>query len=68
MDSRGLILILVGIFTLSGPFFDWDWFMDSRKGWFFSKILGGRPRARIFYIVLGFVMLTWGSLILSGIA
>jgi uncharacterized membrane protein len=67
MDSSAIIAILLGIYALTGAGFNWNWFMEDRKSRFFSKILGGRDRARIFYIVVGIVLLIYGTLGLFGV-
>jgi len=67
MDYKGVILVLAGLFSISGAAFDWNWFMENGKVKFISKILGGRSRARIFYLVLGLVMIIFGFLGLFGV-
>ena len=67
MNGTGIVFILVGIFSLAGAGFNWDWFMEHRKARFFTKILGGRERARIFYLVLGVAFLIFGTLGIIGI-
>ena len=58
--SSGIILILVGLFSMAGGYFNWNWFMENRRARFFSKILGSRTRGRIFYIVLGTFVIIFG--------
>ena len=57
-----ITLILVGIFTVAGGVFDWDWFMGHWKSRLFVKMFGRRG-ARLFYIVLGLVIAGTGVLI-----
>ena len=67
MDSTHIMLIIVGLFLLAGAGFDWNWFMEDRRALFFTKILGNRMRARIFYGLLGVFGLTLGLLGIFGI-
>jgi hypothetical protein len=53
MGFESVILILVGLFSLAGGVFDWDWFMNNRRAVLMARILGGRRNARIFYVILG---------------
>jgi hypothetical protein len=62
----GLIFLAIGIFTLSGAIFDWDWFMNSRKAKFFVTIFS-RPGARIFYGLLGSGFFVLGILAMFGV-
>jgi len=48
-----MLLILTGLFAISGAGFDWDWFMENHKARFMSELLGSRTRGRIFYLILG---------------
>jgi hypothetical protein len=66
MDPFGLIFVAVGIFTLCGAIFDWDWFMNNRKARFFVTILT-RNGARIFYALLGIGFIVFGILFAMGI-
>jgi hypothetical protein len=67
MNGSGLALILLGLFSLSGAYFDWDWFMEHRRAQFLTRILGGRTRARTFYTVLGLTALTLGMIATIGL-
>ncbi len=60
------ILIAAGIFAMCGAFFDWDWFMTSRKAWLWVRMFG-RKGARIFYGILGFGLVLLGVLLLLGV-
>ena len=66
MNPFGLILVAFGIFSICGAAFDWDWFINSRKARFFVAILG-RTGARIFYGILGLVIIVIGVLVTLGI-
>jgi len=66
MNPFGLILVAFGIFSICGAVFDWDWFINSRKARFFVAIFG-RTGARIFYGILGLVIIVIGVLVTLGI-
>lgn len=55
----GIILILVGLFSLVAALFDWDWFMENRRARFFVRVMG-RTGARIFYGLLGVAIAMMG--------
>lgn len=54
-----IIIFLAGIFSILGGVFNWNWFMNNRRARFFVKVFG-RGGARIFYIILGVVLLVLG--------
>jgi hypothetical protein len=56
----------VGGFTLAGSICDWDWFMNARKAQFVVVLLT-RTGARIFYALLGLIILTLGTLAALGL-
>jgi hypothetical protein len=60
MNSRNQFLlifgILAGIFSIAGGIFNWDFFMNNSRARFFVDIFG-RDGARLFYIVLGVVVI-----------
>ena len=62
---KGLLLVAAGIFSICGAVFDWDWFMNNRRARFFVSIFG-RNGARVFYIVLGMLLIVFGILLASG--
>jgi hypothetical protein len=66
MNPVGLILVAAGIFSICGAAFDWDFFINSRKARFFVSTFG-RTGARVFYGVLGLVIVVLGTLITAGI-
>ncbi|MDX9827412.1 MAG: Imm17 family immunity protein [Spirochaetia bacterium] len=55
-----LLLVLAGIFSVVCAAFDFDWFMNHRKAQFISKRIG-RMGARIFFIVLGVIIIGFGT-------
>lgn len=56
----------VGIFSICGAIFDWDWFMNKRKARFFVTAFA-RTGARIFYPLLGSGLIVLGILFARGI-
>jgi hypothetical protein len=62
----GLLLVLVGFFSIAGGIFNFEWFMNSRKARACVNLLG-RSGARIFYGVLGLAVAILGLLITFGI-
>lgn len=60
MGSKAyLFACAAGIFTIAAAIFDWDWFFKNNKAKFFVDALG-RNGARVFYGVLGGVILFLG--------
>jgi hypothetical protein len=62
MDTNILVLIFAfggGLFCILSSILDWNWFFNSRKA---QRIVGlmGRNGARIFYIVLGLLLIFIG--------
>jgi hypothetical protein len=66
MNPIGLVLVAAGLFSICGAVFDWDWFINSYKARFFVSIFG-RNGARIFYGILGLVIVVMGTLLTLGI-
>jgi hypothetical protein len=66
MNPVGLISVTAGVFTLCGALFDWDWFMNHRKARLFVALLT-RTGARVFYALLGSVLIVLGILLATGI-
>ena len=62
----GITLMSVGLFTLAGAAWNWDWFMHNRRARLFVKLLS-RQGARIFYACLGILFILIGLLVLAGI-
>jgi hypothetical protein len=55
----GLIFIFVGLFSMAGGIFNWEWFMTNRRARLFVKIFG-RSGARIFFGILGLGFIIFG--------
>ncbi len=53
MGIENIILIVVGIFSFSGGFFDWEWFMNHYRARALIQLLRTRTNARLFYMILG---------------
>jgi hypothetical protein len=51
-----IVFALIGVFALLASFFNWNWFFNHRKASFFVGIFG-RKGARVFYVLLGCVLL-----------
>lgn len=66
MNPFGLIFVGIGLFSLCGAWFNWDWFMTARKARFFVTVFG-RTGARIFYGLLGSAFVVAGILALLGV-
>lgn len=47
-----LAIISVGLFSLAGGLFDWDWFMTNSRARFVTTLLT-RTGARVFYVLVG---------------
>lgn len=66
MDPIGLILVAGGLFSICGAAFDWDFFILSRKAQFFVSIFG-RNGARVFYFILGLIIVVMGAMMTLGV-
>lgn len=51
-----IFLVVGGIFSILGALYDWDFFFNNRKAQSFVQLFG-RKGARIFYFILGTVLL-----------
>ncbi len=56
---KGLFGVLAGLFTMFCAYKDFDWFMEHRKAAFFVNLFG-RDGARVFYGILGLLLLFLG--------
>ena len=66
MNPAGLLIAAAGLFSIAGAFFNWDFFINSRKAQLVVAIFG-RTGARIFYGALGLAIVVLGALIAMGI-
>jgi hypothetical protein len=53
------VFALLGLFPIVAAWQDWDWFFEHRKARFFVQIFG-RGGARVFYAILGCVIVAGG--------
>lgn len=53
------IFVVIGLLAVLAALFNWDWFFNARNSQF---IVGnvGRKRARLFYALLGSLMIATG--------
>ena len=61
-----LLILAGGVFCVFCAFMDYDWFMESRKAKAALWLLG-RAGARMFYIVLGAVLIVVGVCLAFGV-
>lgn len=54
-----LLIVLVGVFCAFCAYKDYDWFMDNHRAWLLVKLFG-RNGARVFYIILGVLLMAAG--------
>lgn len=67
MDNPvGLVLVFGGLFAIVCSACDFEWFMGSRKARAIVGLLG-RNGARIFYSILGAIILVIGALVAFGL-
>jgi hypothetical protein len=62
MDENLLVKVFIfggAALCLLASAFNWDWFFNNRRAYFFVKIFG-RNGARIFYVILAFVLIYLG--------
>ena len=62
----GWFLIAAGTFAICGAVLDWNWFMNNRKAQFFVRLFG-RAGTRLFYVILGTILIIMGALMLTGV-
>lgn len=53
------IFVLVGLLAILAALFNWDWFFTANNTQFIVNNVG-RGGARVFYIVLGLMMIVTG--------
>lgn len=53
------IFVLIGLLSVVAALFDWDWFFTAHNTQFIVSNVG-RRRARLFYAVLGLLMIATG--------
>ena len=60
-----LFVLLAGLFAIAGGVLNWDWFMTNRRARIFVAVFG-RQGARLFYVLLGIIVVVFGALGLLG--
>ena len=53
------IFVLVGLFSVMAALFNWNWFFTAENSQLIVSNLG-RGRARLFYAVIGLLMIATG--------
>lgn len=53
------VFVLVGIISILAASFNWDWFFNAQNSQFIVRNMG-RKHARLFYAVLGLIMIGTG--------
>jgi hypothetical protein len=61
MYPLAIIFVFVGLFSVSGAVYNWDWFMNTRKARVLVRALS-RTGARFFYGGLGAILVVIGLL------
>ena len=59
VEAQQIVLIVAGLFSFAGGLFGWSGFLSHRKARFFVSFLG-EGGARLFYMILGVVLLVLG--------
>jgi small neutral amino acid transporter SnatA (MarC family) len=65
MDPVWIVCVLVGIFSIAGAWFNWNWFMNNSRAQGIVELLG-RQGARIFYGVFGALIASIGIFMMLG--
>ena len=53
------LIVLAGLFCLSAAYYDWDWFMNSRRVRLLISLFG-RQKVRWFYGIFGSCFCVFG--------
>jgi small neutral amino acid transporter SnatA (MarC family) len=61
-----IFFMAIGLFSIIASLTGWYYFFNHRKARIFLKFLG-RKGVRIFYLMLGFALFSFGFLALTGI-
>jgi small neutral amino acid transporter SnatA (MarC family) len=61
-NAEYLILVPLGLLSMAGGLFDWQWFINNWRVRAISKLLG-RTGARLFYTLLGLGLVVLGYLL-----
>jgi hypothetical protein len=60
MPIERILVTLVGAFCLISSITNWDWFFNNPRAAFIAKVFRGRNGARLFYLMLGLLLLYIG--------
>jgi hypothetical protein len=66
MELLGWLLIVVGLTMIGLVMYKWNWCMKSSRVRSIAKYLK-EPGARIFYVIVGFALLTIGGLLVTDV-
>ena len=66
MNFLGLIFVAIGVLSVMGGIFNWDWFFNTFKARMVVKTFG-RNAARLFHCILGLALIVVGALTTFGI-
>ena len=66
MDLLWIAIILGGLFSIAGAWFDWEWFMNNSRVRGVVEVLGRRG-ARVFYAVLGVFLIALSVCVMLGV-
>ena len=62
MMFAGVLILLVGLFVMASAVKNWDWYFNHRRACFIAMIFG-RQGARIFYGIIGVVLVLFGVML-----
>ena len=65
-NPLGILFVAIGVFTVLGGVFNWDWYMNYPKARFMTSLMG-RGGARVFYIIFGLGVIAFGVHFTAGI-
>lgn len=54
-----VVVMLIGLFPICGAIFNWEWFFSNYKARGIVNIFG-RTGARIFYVIIGLLLMGIG--------
>ena len=66
MNVMGIVMTAASVFSILGGVMNWEWFMTHRKAQFVCGLCG-RGGARVFYVVLGAALVTFGVLLATDV-
>ena len=60
MGFVDVLLVIAGLFSIISSIANWDWYFNNSRAQFFVKTFG-RNGARVFYIVIGGLLIFLGT-------